>query len=566
LPSGTGSGATNLDGLSDVDVTTTTPSEGNSLVYKSGIWKPGTISNGGSFDTNFMKVMDLDFSGLTCEHADNYITFPGIDTANVVGDFSVVHPSVLYFENGWNGYQYWMAINPYPKSNANYENPYIYCSIDGLNWIQPAGISNPITPKPAIGYGSDVHLVKDIDGKTVHCITRDVGTSTNSAIRRLRVLSSINGINWTEAPSPILESTVFDFASEGVFYDEVKGKYIMYAKDIRTGQNNQLELYECDSMTGTFTRFGQTSIPAEVVPSGRMLWHQEIRKINGLYVMVYAETSSTASGTSGKLKIAKSHDLVTWEVYKDDLLLKGSSWRANFYKSTFVLSENNGEVRLKLWYGTNVSNADWYVGYTEIIFNSERKRLSTNFNIQDFKNSLSTTTSVIFYDDFNRADTTTIGTPKIGSYYSGQTSWEIKGNQIKSVGTGANELLIRLTTGNYVVRYHIGELGKTANQFLIPKKTNGVYDRFLFGRQDSNNYNAVVSNSLGGASDNVKFDWTIRDGDVVQAFCVGTSIYIVVNGIHKYTHTIASGITANEVGLQLSGNSSFIDKIVVESL
>lgn len=55
LPTGTGSGATNLDGLSDVDVTTTAPIEGNSLIYSEGIWKPKTASNNStSFETELL--------------------------------------------------------------------------------------------------------------------------------------------------------------------------------------------------------------------------------------------------------------------------------------------------------------------------------------------------------------------------------------------------------------------------------------------------------------------------------------------------------------------------------
>ncbi|MED3912665.1 right-handed parallel beta-helix repeat-containing protein [Peribacillus simplex] len=52
LPSGSGSGATNLDGLTDVDISTTTPLEGDILTFKSGMWKSGTapvISSGTTY-------------------------------------------------------------------------------------------------------------------------------------------------------------------------------------------------------------------------------------------------------------------------------------------------------------------------------------------------------------------------------------------------------------------------------------------------------------------------------------------------------------------------------------
>ncbi len=58
------------------------------------------------------------------------------------------HPSVRYFESGWNGYHYWMAYTPYPLESTVYtdrwESPSIACSNDGITWITPAGFSNPL--------------------------------------------------------------------------------------------------------------------------------------------------------------------------------------------------------------------------------------------------------------------------------------------------------------------------------------------------------------------------------------------------------------------------------------
>lgn len=49
LPSGSGSGATNLDGLTDVDVSTTVPTHGDVLTFADGIWKPKFGSSLGSY-------------------------------------------------------------------------------------------------------------------------------------------------------------------------------------------------------------------------------------------------------------------------------------------------------------------------------------------------------------------------------------------------------------------------------------------------------------------------------------------------------------------------------------
>ena len=66
------------------------------------------------------------------------------------GSGQVVHPGIVYFPGGWNGYQYWLVVTPYPGGNAAFENPSILVSQDGVTWIQPPGITNPIAGPPLV--------------------------------------------------------------------------------------------------------------------------------------------------------------------------------------------------------------------------------------------------------------------------------------------------------------------------------------------------------------------------------------------------------------------------------
>lgn len=127
------------------------------------------------------------------------------------------HPSVLFVGSGWNGFRYWMAITPtfgiiaqQPDSEA-YENPFIFCSNDGINWQQPNGIINPIdTPPhaPFPGYWSDTHLMLLPDGY-LYCIYRGnampnkkLGISENpdtvSIIRADVCKRSKDGVVWDD--------------------------------------------------------------------------------------------------------------------------------------------------------------------------------------------------------------------------------------------------------------------------------------------------------------------------------------------------------------------------------
>ena len=65
------------------------------------------------------------------------------------GSGQVVHPSVIDFINeygidAWSGYRYWMVLTPYPQSQDKFENPSLYASHDGLTWVVPHPITNPL--------------------------------------------------------------------------------------------------------------------------------------------------------------------------------------------------------------------------------------------------------------------------------------------------------------------------------------------------------------------------------------------------------------------------------------
>ncbi len=81
-----------------------------------------------------------------------------------------VHPSVRYIHGGWAGYEWWMAFTPYPDGNSNHENPSLVASNDGIHWVVPAGLTNPIDPAPPHGHNADTELVYDGKNMLVYYI------------------------------------------------------------------------------------------------------------------------------------------------------------------------------------------------------------------------------------------------------------------------------------------------------------------------------------------------------------------------------------------------------------
>lgn len=148
-----------------------------------------------------------------------------LNLINPYGNMQNIHPKVLYFPQGWNGYSFWMAYTPYPYGAVEYENPCIAVSFDGINWGVPEGLSNPLAVAPDFGYNSDTHLVYNEKNNTLECWYRPykIQESKDKVVRRI----SSDGNNWSE------EETVLDWSdasyqmrmSQAV--EIIDGRYVM---------------------------------------------------------------------------------------------------------------------------------------------------------------------------------------------------------------------------------------------------------------------------------------------------------------------------------------------------
>lgn len=119
------------------------------------------------------------------------LTLPGHDGQGI-------HPSIVYIQSpGIGGYTWWMAYTPYQDMNARDENPTILASYDGVNWVEPAGIINPIAPDPgAPKFNRDPVLIHDGDNKQLICYW--VEADPNGTGQTYRKTSS-NGVTWSSA-------------------------------------------------------------------------------------------------------------------------------------------------------------------------------------------------------------------------------------------------------------------------------------------------------------------------------------------------------------------------------
>ena len=262
------------------------------------------------------------------------------------------HPSVLHFRNPWMGYKYWAAVTPYPYSDNQYENPHIFCSNDGVSWIEPAGILNPIEscPETPGSYHSDVNLIRE--NNKLYCYWR----TTASSERSLWVKSSLDGVHWSE------KQFICKWPASGV--DVIAPSMVPY--------NNQYYCYGVSTgelIPGSyFTNFSVRKMVSSDLVSGFIPdkengynivqvtnrpwgdqdpWHIEVKKINNIWLMLVTTTNHNSYGGGGRLFFGYSMDGSTFTFIAKPLFAKGGST----YKSSFhpMIDYKNKCIKIELW-------------------------------------------------------------------------------------------------------------------------------------------------------------------------------------------------------------------------
>ena len=160
-----------------------------------------------------------------------------LDLKNVYGNLYNYHPSVVYFEKGFNGYKYWCAYTPYKNSEDCWENPHIEVSNDLKTWCAPKGFSNPLEPKPENHapykvYNSDTELVYNTDTKQLECWWRFYDKPNCRTV--LRRKTTKDGVHWSKAEDMLTgEIGKCDFLSPALIYEN--GVYKMWSVDQNAG-------------------------------------------------------------------------------------------------------------------------------------------------------------------------------------------------------------------------------------------------------------------------------------------------------------------------------------------
>lgn len=265
------------------------------------------------------------------------------------GSGQVVHPDVVRVPGGWRGYEYWMAMTPYPDGNDDYENPSVIVSHDGIAWLEPPGIVNPLAPEPP-GHNDDTDMLL-VDG-----VMRIYYNETNSdGLTYMSLLTSTDGVNWTGPQTVFTRSNYV--MSPTVLYED--GVFTMWYVHSPGGCSSaHQDVYLRTSTDGVIWDDEQL---VDIDHPGRLVWHFDVVKVDGLYRMLYIAYPDGSNCGNTSLYHAYSGDRLTWTVEPDPVLTPSAGgWDgAQIYRASFLVE--GGTYRI--WYSARSSGGQWRVGY-----------------------------------------------------------------------------------------------------------------------------------------------------------------------------------------------------------
>ena len=275
------------------------------------------------------------------------------------------HPSVVQFDEPWNGYKYWMAFTPYPHNQEALENPCVVGSNDGIKWESPLSLVNPIYDTPTDGYNSDTHIFYNSERNIIEVWWREVTTVSGQSIERILRKEIEDGIvspTAEEMVKHIHDRWALYLLSPSIIYDE--GQYKMWFS--RQAPNWNKYLYYMTSVDGK-----NWTEPVIVQSNGENLicWHASVTRHNGVLHLL---NHDDVRGKQIKYTKSIGGSDTNFEAEKVIIESKGEPWALDgktLYRATPVFTDygvmviygalsNGGDNVLKVQYGKNFENLE----------------------------------------------------------------------------------------------------------------------------------------------------------------------------------------------------------------
>ena len=309
-------------------------------------------------------------------------------------EWDTTHPDVVDFaktskDGGkWGGYRYWMVLTPNQDGYSQYENPCLAASNDGVNWVVPNGIENPLSGvkhEPTGTHNCDTDLVynPDSDELWVYYVwEQDSPAGTPSNLRLIRVKEDGNSfaITSTTDGKPyerlINSQYRYDMQSPAVVRRDAN-TWLMWSNNSDSdnsgnGWQSQVAFVELYTSTDGKNWTNKQSLADTLVLKGAdgiasyIPWHLDVQWVESQnkYWGLFCAYPKGGNTNRTYLLFGTSKDGKTWTTYPKPLISpRDNEWDNNFiYRSTFIYDDASGT--LQVWYSGGKSGG-WRIAYTE---------------------------------------------------------------------------------------------------------------------------------------------------------------------------------------------------------
>ena len=318
------------------------------------------------------------------EHSDEWISIPTFEAPGKVQ--GVTHPDIVEFDEPWNGYTYWMVITPNQNGNSQFENPCVAASNDGINWVVPEGITNPLTgvaeePQPFHNCDADMVYVEEEDALYVYYVwSKDNPAYGQAGFKpsevRLYIVeaddsegaaeNAVKSRNGEDYVTVCTSTKRYDLLSPSIVIGE-DGIWRMWS--VNTGDrgwNNQSNIVELRTSLNGIDWSEPVSLKNGFAQAGYYHWHIDMQWMEEKqeYWCIYPAYPYGGGSNYTELFFATSKDGLVWTTYENPVLVpENGTWYNNFiYRSTYLYDEATDMFRL--WYNAG-SGQGWQVAYTE---------------------------------------------------------------------------------------------------------------------------------------------------------------------------------------------------------
>ena len=281
-------------------------------------------------------------------------------------DGQAVGPSVIKIKEGFgpDKYIYWMAVTPYKYGNSQTENPSVLASLDGVNWLVPDGLVNPIVASPAGSrdHNSDCSII--FYNNQLWLYYRETLKSTSPTQNRVFLTKSSNGSTWS-APIQVLFAGPEGLLSPTVLFDGTD--FFMWTSpaqgdlDRRTSSDGE--------NWGAATTCSFTGIA-----SGEGVWHQQVIFVNGRYEMLLNTSSGVGGAAPTSLYFSTSADGISWTAV-NRVFTKAYGFESDrLYAGCLVPEDDTTTNKYEIWYSALASSSSWRVATIQAYWDGVRLR------------------------------------------------------------------------------------------------------------------------------------------------------------------------------------------------